>query len=363
MKFPRVAALCLAIGACSAPEPVRIAVVMTLDGVLAAQLAAEDVRAAGGIRGRPLELVLVEESHSDPPRQAIATAERLTPDPSVLAVIGHRGSSASLAASQVYNAGHLPQLAPTSTAPLYTQAGPYSFRLVASDVHQAEFIAARIALLSPAPRIAVLYVNDDYGRAFQGHLKKALAGGGIVPVFEAPYLEGDADFTARRDGILQALEKVQPDLLLWLGRSQELKLLRGELRSALPRVRILGGDAMADGSYAGLPEFAGDWMVSLVDLTAPRTELQRFSARYEKVSGRALTDEAVLTYDAVGLIAAALRAGGAGREGIRSYLASMGTSDRAHPGITGGIQLDADGDARPAYALLEVTAGGWRGVR
>ena len=360
-RCARICALCFAVGACSPAEPVRIGVVMTADGVIGAQLAAADINATGGIHGRRLELVVVEEGHAALPQEAIATAERLTADRRVLAVIGHRRSSSSLVASQVYNAGHLPQIAPNSSAPLYTQAGPYSYRLVASDVHQVAFIAARIAAMSPAPRIATLYVNDDYGRAFHGLLHAALRGAGTPPVYETPFLEGEARFTASRDDILRSLETAQPDLLLWLGRSQELVLLRSPLRLALPRVRVLGSDAALVGSsYSGRPDFAGDWMVSYVDSTAPRPELRSVAARFASVSGEALTDAAALTYDAIGVVAAALRAGASDREAIRHHLDSLSLPGRAYPGITGGISFDANGDARSSYVLFEITRGGMR---
>ena len=195
---------------------------MDTDGMIGAELATADLNAAGGILGRPLELDIVEERHETTTREAIATAERLAADRRVLAVIGHHRSSVSLAASQVYNAGHLPQIAPNSSAPLYTLAGPYSYRLVASDVHQAEFIAARIAAMSPVPRIATLYVNDDYGRAFQGLLHGALREAGASPLYEAPFLEGEARLNLSRDDILRALDDIQPDLLIWIGAFEEL---------------------------------------------------------------------------------------------------------------------------------------------
>jgi branched-chain amino acid transport system substrate-binding protein len=334
---------------------------MAWDGVIGAQLAAADINAAGGINGRHLELVVVEENHATLPQDAIATADRLAADSRVLAVIGHHGSSESLAASQVYNARHIAQIAPNSSAPLYTQAGPYSFRLVASDVHQAEFIAARIAAMSPVPRIAMLYVNDDYGRALRGFVQAALRGAGTPAVYEAPFVEGEALFTASRDDILRSLKNARPDLLLWIGRAEELVLLRSRLRQELPDARVLGSDAALEGNtFPVVPAFAGDLMVSYVDITAPRPDLRNVASRFEAATGQPLTDAAALTYDAVGVVVAAMRAGASDREGIRRYLGSLALPGRVYSGITGEISLDANGDARPSYVLFEITVGGLR---
>jgi branched-chain amino acid transport system substrate-binding protein len=360
-KFCRLAALGLTLGACSPPGPLRVAVVMTPDTLIAAELAAADINAAGGLQGSRLELLLVPETHAGLTGDAIATAERLAADPTVLAVIGHRGSSVSLAASQVYNARRLPQIAPNSTSPFYSQTGPFSFRLVASDLHQARFIAEKIGSLSPVPRVAVLYVNDDYGRDFHHLLQAALSEKGRPAILEAPFLEGAGPFAQRRDELLRSLEAARPDLLVWLGRSEEIILLRRELRSKLPHLRVLGSDSMSsEAGFAHLAEFRGDWLVSLVDLAAPDPALQSFAARYEAASGHQLTDSAALTFDAVGLVAAAIRDGATDREGIRRYLAGLAASERPFSGIVGPIQLDANGDARPAYVLMEVTGEGWR---
>lgn len=356
------AMLGLAIAACSTSRPVRIGVVMTADGVIGAQLAAADINATGGIDGRTLELVVVEEQNATLPQEAITTAERMAADSRVLAVIGHHRSSVSLAASQIYNARRLAQIAPNSSAPLYTQAGPYSFRLVASDVHQAAFLAARIAGMSPVPRIAVLYVNNDYGRAFRGLLQAALREAGTPPVYEAPFLDGEARFTQHRDDLLRSLEGTRPDLLVWIGGAPELALLRSELREAHPRLRVLASDDVTgDGAaFARLRPVAGDLMVSYVDVTAARPALRRVASRFESVSGRPLTSAAALTYDAVSVVATAMRSGAADREGIRRYLESLSLPDRAYPGITGGIRFDVNGDGQPSYVLFEVAQGGLR---
>src|SRR2546428_6664708 len=97
-----------AIQGCSRDTPVRIAVVMGGDGTDGARLAAQTVNAAGGVRGRPLELVVVAGKIQTSARTALLAADSLANDPSILAVIGHSNSSASLAASQIYNAAHVP---------------------------------------------------------------------------------------------------------------------------------------------------------------------------------------------------------------------------------------------------------------
>ena len=176
---------------CGSPRPIRIGLVLDGDGERGAILAANDVNAGGGIRGRPLQLQILRGLSSTSAKVALAAAESLAADPTILAVVGHTNSSASLAAAQVYNEHHLVQIAPTTTAPLFSFAGRYSFRLVASDSHQGAFLASIVLADSTHPRTALAYVNDDYGRALHETFVRGLSARGIAPVYEGPYSEGD----------------------------------------------------------------------------------------------------------------------------------------------------------------------------
>ena len=183
-----VTAIVLA-AACKEASSYRIGVVLDEDGARGAAFAAQAVNAAGGINGHPLELKMVGGMSSTSARIALEAAEMIASDPKVLAVVGHTNSSASLAASQVYNAHRVLQIAPTSSTPFYSQAGRYSFRLVASDEFQGAFLAKQVIAQSPRPRTAVMFVNDDYGRALAAVLMRELHAAGSDPVYSAPYVE------------------------------------------------------------------------------------------------------------------------------------------------------------------------------
>src|SRR5260221_1495809 len=155
-------------------------------------MAADDLNAGGGINGRRLELRVVNGLSSTSAKDALTAAESLATEATILAVVGHTNSNASLAASQVYNERHVVQIAPTSTAPLYSHAGPYSFRMVPSDLYQGEFLAKVVAGDSPHPRVAVLYENHDYGRSLPGGLAGGAARRDIHPGYYAPPNVGEA---------------------------------------------------------------------------------------------------------------------------------------------------------------------------
>ena len=99
----------------------------------AAQLAVREVNARGGIAGRPLRLLVVDDSADT--EIAARVARHFYNNQRVVAVVGHLSSSTTLAAAPVYRDGENPlvQISPSASSPLITDAGPYTFCVCPSD--------------------------------------------------------------------------------------------------------------------------------------------------------------------------------------------------------------------------------------
>ena len=107
----------------------------------AAELAAEEINAQGGINGRPLELVQ-RDDYADPD-SAVFVASDLY-DAGVSAVVGHLFSGTTLAAAPVYNGGDDPvvgHLALLLLARRLQRPGDYTFRVCPSDLAHGAALA------------------------------------------------------------------------------------------------------------------------------------------------------------------------------------------------------------------------------
>ena len=356
--FARISIVTLAttLAACDRSSPYTVGVVLDTDGMRGATVAMEEVNARGGIDGHTLQIKSVGGAGSFLASVALETARVLADDPSVLAVIGHTNSSASLAASQVYNAQHVVQLAPNTTTPLYSQAGPYSFRLAGSDVHQAVFLANHVLALPVTPRTAVLFVNDDYGRPLHRIITSRLRAAGLSPVYDSPYAAEATD--ADNKEMVDAVARSRPQLIVWIGRSADYLRIQPLLHAVLPTVEVVATDGFS-GSVAddSLHRLDGVRYVRLLDMQRPDTNLSRLLARYRREGWRAPSDQAVLSYDAVLVLANAIRAAGPNREAIREWLTRVGTSVPAVPGLSGPIRFSEEGDRIPQYFLATVGKG------
>lgn len=344
--------------ACDASRTVVLGVSTSPPYVDAARLAIEDEMAAGPVPGLDTAMHPQSQNLATP---AIEAARELVAREGLIAVIGHSNSAASLATAPIYNGRAVVQIAPTASAPAYTQAGPYSFRLVPPDDEQGRFLARRLTDILPAGgRLALVYVNDDYGRGLRASLLAALDTGRYVVVSELPHLESEltqaaAAYTAA------ALGAARPDLIVWLARGGALRRFIAAIRTRLPATPIVGGDGLGTDQMGSVPRSAlGDVRyVAYLDLDASEA-LRAFAARYHERFGRLATASDALTYDAVRLAIAGIRAGARTGEQLRAYLATLGRAVPAYAGIAGPIAFDAEGDPERAYVLLRAGSTGER---
>ena len=322
---------------------------------LAAQLAVQEINQAGGVNGRKLELRIEDDSARN--SSAIAVALRLRDSTRAVAVVGHLTSGTTIAAADIYNSGADPIVAisPSASNPDLTGIGRYTFRVCATDLVHGTVLARYAFQQIGAHAAAVIYVDDDYGRGILGTFKDEFRrlGGTVVaqdPILGAttdlgPYLE-----RLQRDGRAQVL-MIAGDRAAAVGILKQLHT-RG---IALP---VIGGDGLSgiqsEGAIAEGVHLTSNY---LPDKQGDRNAA--FLRAYAAVSGGEKPDHrGAGAYDAVYLIAEAIRASGTGRAQIQAALAELGHGRPAWEGVTGRITFDAKGDVPDKSVLVGVVRGG-----
>jgi ABC-type branched-subunit amino acid transport system substrate-binding protein len=260
----------------------------------------------------------------------------------------------SLAAAHVHNRAKLVQIAPTTTTPAYGQVGPYIFRMVPSDIEQARFLASVIAAQWPAAtRIALVHVNDEYGRGLYREVCSHIDSTRIVA--DAMYSEvGD---TSQLHDVGATLAAARPELILWLGRPRPLSIVWRRWRDQLTDAQVLCGDACDAALTYRNPhrELSDVHFVRFIDPAAAPPQHRAFQQKYYERTGQPAAVEAILTYDAVQLIAAALGDQVRSREDLRRYLTSLGHTRPAYVGLAGTVQFTNAGDVARPHLLALVT--------
>ncbi len=301
-----------------------------------AELARDEINASGGLDGKNLELVAVTDSASG--QRALQVATDFLEDESVVAVIGHSTSGATVAAASIYDRG-MPVVSPTATSPEVTDAGPWIFRVASSDVANSSRLAM-FSLRELGDRAALLYANDSYGRGLREGFVRAYESSGGTLLEQYPYIEGQTtDFEA----FLLAIQAARPDLIFIAGLDVTAGVIIQQARDMGIETPVIGGDGLM-GLVGQGPLFEGTYVGLLYHPEFPSEAGPQFVEAYRARHGQDPDHFAALAYDAVMLFAEAVRQVGTDRANIRDYLETVGSDNNPFQGVSGSIFFDENGD-------------------
>ncbi len=359
-----VGAALLALGLALAPRAgaatVRIGVIGPYTGGSAAfgismregvQLAADELNAAGGIKGLG-RIELAQADDEGKPDVSVSAMTRLVERDKVVAVIGPINSSNCLASMKVTQKAEIPQVTPVCASPaITTQGNPFIFRTTLSDRRYAGQLAEFAVKTAGLKRFAILHDADDYGTDGATVFEQRLRELGSVPLVRERWNRGDKSFSAQ----LAKVKESGADALLTWGLHTEIALVAKQARQLGITARILGGTGLATPKFIELGGEAveGSLVTLLFVPDNPEPRVQEFVRRYQAKFNRRPDTFAAQAYDTTYLLAGAIeRAGQTAGKAIRDVLLKA-----EHAGVTGPIVFDETGD-RVRGLLVTVIKGG-----
>jgi branched-chain amino acid transport system substrate-binding protein len=329
----------------------------------AARLAVKEINAAGGHKGRPVELLPVEAGGSTASQaQALVQAKADV-------VIGPTDSSHAAAAVDVLSRARTPLVSPANTAAALSgiASGGYYFRTAAADVAQGP-VLAKLAKDAGAATISVVYQEGSYGGDVSAAVSASAEQAGLDVLAAVGFTPGEAGAAAA------AVSEAQPDAVILIARDGAQGALAELNNAALAGSRLILSDGAFSryGSRLGTKALDGARAVVLGQLPSagfqdrllgidPALKDVSFAAEtYDAVTLAALAaakaeDDAGRSI-AAGLIAVsggtADGAGAAGTAPCTSYkdcLAGKASgADINYDGESGPIAFDANGDITSA---------------
>lgn len=192
---------------------------------LGIQAAFAEANRRGGVHGRKLELVSLDDGYE--PALAIVNTTKLIEEEKVFALIGGVGTPTSRSANPIALKAGVPYIAPFSGAAfLRDESRSNVINLRASYNQETEAIAARLVEDLRIRRIGVLYQDDSYGRAGYQGIQQALERRDIKPVAVGWYARNT---TAVKTALLD-LRSGDPDAVVLIGAYQPVAALVGWAR-------------------------------------------------------------------------------------------------------------------------------------
>jgi len=228
MKRFAVAGAALALGLLShqagaqSGDPIKIGFSSELSGAYSffgtactngMKIAEAEINAGGGVLGRPLTFLPVDNQTN--PAQAAAAARSLDVQEHVLAISGPTSSDNALAIYGYAEQNKLPFVVPVAAFPQLTKPGThYTFRVESDAVGWGASIANFVAQLKPGAKLAVLLSDFAYTRALAEGVKyQASHAKKIEVVTEIIFPQGTNDATVQVAQVVAA----KPDYVLAMG--------------------------------------------------------------------------------------------------------------------------------------------------
>jgi branched-chain amino acid transport system substrate-binding protein len=318
---------------------IKIGAVTCLTGALStfgvsslqgAKLAEEDINAAGGLLGQPMELIV-----------------------EVVAILGDLTSSATMEGAPLAQAAKIPLLTPSATNVAITQIGDYIFRSCFIDSFTGQLMAKFALDRLKAKRAIILTdVKQDYSVALSEVIRQYFTANGGQITNEISYSSGDTNFRPQ----LTTIESARPDVVFLPGYYTEAALILRQSRQlgiACPFVGGEGWDSPALVQIAG-KSADGNYYTDHFSAADPSSRVQKFVETY-RAKYHAVPDAlAALWYDGARLLFQAVQRAGSTDSGkVRDALASTRNFD----GVTGSISIDENRNAAKPGVILQIENG------
>jgi branched-chain amino acid transport system substrate-binding protein len=328
---------------------------------IAAQIAIDEINAAGGIGGRKLRIVGFDTAGK--PDQAVVGVRKLAEDDKVLAVIGPFSSSECRVVFPAADRLGIASMSMASSAPKLAEPYQYAFRNTSDEGYMfARVMRALQAKGYPTKTAAIAYATDDVISKVMGEnvLPAVMKTFGTEVKLSVTFQTQSFDFAAQASQLV-----AQPTDLIGVGSGPEpATRLVQELRRQGHKGRLVAGSTIADPELGRQMGAAGNGTsiptTFHADLDARGKAFQAEFARRAKAAGLDRTTAAqfdAATYDIVLLYAQAMKQANvtgdpaklaAERTAIKDELRQM----KEFPALEGAISFGANGDAlKPVYVI------------
>jgi branched-chain amino acid transport system substrate-binding protein len=344
--------LCSLLAACSPPPPIKLGFLGGLSGKFSdlgiatrngALLSIEIANAAGGIDGRKLSLVEMDDKQDSVAAfQAMAELDAQ----GVVGVIGPSTSSMAVAVTPFANEKHLLLIAPTATTNVLSNKDDYFFRSVGDAAHYGIAAAQRhFALGIRRAALVQDLANKDYTENWgTPYAQTFTALGGTITTVEHFTSTQKPDYQS----LAQQMVKSRPELIVTVASSSDSALIAQRVKGIAPTIRLAGAGWASTERLIELGGAAVEGMLfeQYFYRFDPSPGFQSFLKAYRERFRAEPGFGAVLAYDATQLMLAGLRQTHGAKEGLKDAVLATGSVDGAQDKVT----VDAFGDAvRPVY--------------
>ena len=293
-------------------EPIKIAIIGAMSGTNASlgdwmkkgvTLAVEEKNAAGGIHGRPVQIVIYDDEADT--AKSVGLAQKVATDDKVVAAWATTNSNSALADIPIFQQYKIVQLTNGTNVDITNKGSPYVFRSCPAGPAYEDPLVDFLVKTKGFKKFALITDTSAYGKGEADYQTAELQKLGLQPLTRQSYGIDDKDFTGQLTAILQT----NPEVILFGGSEIASGLIAKQARQLGFKGQMAGGSAIAtplfnqtagsdvtEGVYATAPYLSND----LNDMT------RAFAARYKARWGEDPEVHGANTYDGTEMLLMAM---------------------------------------------------------
>jgi branched-chain amino acid transport system substrate-binding protein len=362
LKLIAASTLLACTGAAFAQQTIKIANLVELSGAgttsgtnfkNGVELAVKEINAAGGILGKKIQTSSAD-TQSNP-----SVAKGLTQkavDEDVFAIFGPVYSGSVMVSMAESRRAEIPNFTGGEAAAITQQGNPYVFRTSFGQAQSFPKLGRYIADTAKLKTLAVIYVNNDFGKGGLENIRKALASTNTKIVTEISTDSGQLDFSA---AVLKAKQSGADGIFSYSNEEESARILR-ELRKQGWTKPIIGETVLTSQKVIELAGDAANGAVGHVGLTvdAPNPEMLKFKAKFYQQYKYISDHNGIKGYTGVYVLKAAIeKVGKLDRKAVAQAMHGLVISAKKYPGVIIDVAFDANGDIDRESYLVEVKDG------
>lgn len=320
------------------------------DGVI---LAADEVNKSGGVLGRQIDLQHYD-TQSDPNISRAQVQKVLDGNPYVL--LGPIFSGSVKVNMALAQAAEVPQITGAEAAVITQSGNPYIFRTSFGQQFSMPKIANYIRDGLKAKTIALIWVNNDFGKGGRDAIMKEMASRGIKIIADISTEQGQTDFAA---DIVKA-KAANADAVFVYSNEEENARIMIEARKQGITAPLIGETTILSQKVIELAGPAAEGAMGHVGLTvdAPIPAIQEFRQKFEKRFNYTPDHNGLKGYIAVYLVKYVTEINGSfDSKAFAAKLHGLTLNPEKYPGILMEASWDAKGDIDRQSFLAKVVEG------
>jgi branched-chain amino acid transport system substrate-binding protein len=330
----------------SCPSPIPLGLTTALTGNVAllgtqarsgAELAVDEINAAGGINGKKLALTTEDTGSSS--TDALNAMNRIL-EGKPLVIFGSMISPHVFAQTEVVTKSETPFLVGATNAKMTSQGSKWMFRIHVHDGQLADLIPEYLVKTLHKTKPGIIAVADDYGLGASRGIQASLAKLDANPVAVTSYAPSDKDMSAQ---LLEIKDKGADSVILF-GRPADVTLVIKQMNDLGIKLTVIGNSSLvaqttlnnltaaeADGAYV---------IGGMIPQTSTDPKILDWAKRVQDKYKVPPDNFTVSYYDTVYLLKSIIEKAGCDKAAIRDALAA--TKD--WKGMLISYQVNALGD-------------------